>query len=699
VLPLDSAKVARDTQRAATEVRGTEAALALWRRAYAEYVEPNYSLELARGNEAGMSTSFREQVVDTPAAARLQALLSSLRGGSIGIAGPRGAGKTTLIHGWCGRAGRTLGARKVLPVLTSAPVDYQTRDFLLHLFATLCQAVVVHVAGSAGGPLGPSHPASGVNAASVRQPPAADDAGQREWLAHLWLAGGASALLSLLLVLLAVGLGIDVAGHKRAAAAAAAAASAPASSPVSAGASSPTAASAPASAATLTSTPTTASTTASTTAPTTPSDSQPSLNDVLAILAITPGSLLSAGLLLGAAGGALLLLVRLRVLALRRQGVLPAPVAAEEAGKSRTLDPASALVRVFKRWYQHLQALRAPEAASAQDPLVREAWHWLREIKFQQTWTTGSSGALKTPLGVEAGISQARQMAQAQLTLPEIADAFVAFVTRIAQTGAWTVMIGIDELDKIESDEKAQRFLNDIKVVFGARDVFFLVSVSENAMSQFERRGLPFRDAFDSAFDEVVAVRHLDFRSAALMLGERKIGLPVPFQALCWVMSGGLARELVRSVRKLTQALPADGSAAPLAVVLETLLRQELAGKARAVVHAAEQMPPTPASVELLRRVDELTVLEQLDAAALVHAHRELLALAAAPGHLAQKVPTKPPPPRAGWPLSWLPMCCFWSACVAFLSPPSSRRRGWTMHCKSMVCTKTGSACCPVACA
>jgi ABC-type polar amino acid transport system ATPase subunit len=109
------------------------------------------------------------------------------------------------------------------------------------------------------------------------------------------------------------------------------------------------------------------------------------------------------------------------------------------------------------------------------------------------------------------------------------------------------------ELDKIESDEKAQRFLTDIKVVFRAFNVFYLISVSENAMSQFERRGLRFREAFGSAFDEVVAVDYFDFDTSRHMLTDRVLGLPMQFHALCHVLSGGLARELMRTARDLVE--------------------------------------------------------------------------------------------------------------------------------------------------
>jgi len=48
---------------------------------------------------------------------------------------------------------------------------------------------------------------------------------------------------------------------------------------------------------------------------------------------------------------------------------------------------------------------------------------------------------------------------------------------------------------------------------------------------------LPFRDAFDSAFDDVVVIKHLKFKDARRLLDERILRLPVQFQALCHVLS------------------------------------------------------------------------------------------------------------------------------------------------------------------
>ena len=68
------------------------------------------------------------QIVRTPSA-------------SVGISGIRGIGKSTLIRWLCterdpGRKLPTLG------IYLTAPVEYDARDFLVHLYITLCKAVL-----------------------------------------------------------------------------------------------------------------------------------------------------------------------------------------------------------------------------------------------------------------------------------------------------------------------------------------------------------------------------------------------------------------------------------------------------------------------------------------------------------------------------------------------------------------------------
>jgi hypothetical protein len=98
--------------------------------------------------------------IPTRIESELAGLLDRLDGASIGVAGPRGAGKSTLIRGYCDEADSStdglnvigwsslLGAGLLerswgdLRCMVTAPVDYVARDFVLHLFATFCGAVI-----------------------------------------------------------------------------------------------------------------------------------------------------------------------------------------------------------------------------------------------------------------------------------------------------------------------------------------------------------------------------------------------------------------------------------------------------------------------------------------------------------------------------------------------------------------------------
>jgi hypothetical protein len=134
------------------------------------------------------------------------------------------------------------------------------------------------------------------------------------------------------------------------------------------------------------------------------------------------------------------------------------------------------------------------------------------------------------------GVTGSTEIAQAPLYLPEIVEMFRAFVAEAASLGP--VVIGIDELDKMSSEEHAASFLNDIKAIFGIDNCYFLISVSDDAVARFERRGIPVRDVFDSALDEILRLVPLSFRQASASLAERVVGLPIPFRALCYCLSG-----------------------------------------------------------------------------------------------------------------------------------------------------------------
>ncbi|MFI6098460.1 hypothetical protein ACIA8G_23140 [Lentzea sp. NPDC051213] len=68
-----------------------------------------------------------------------------LNGGSFALAGPRGAGKTSLLKAFCQGAYRRPEEPLDLAIMVAAPVDYVPREFVLHLYARTCRAVISYM--------------------------------------------------------------------------------------------------------------------------------------------------------------------------------------------------------------------------------------------------------------------------------------------------------------------------------------------------------------------------------------------------------------------------------------------------------------------------------------------------------------------------------------------------------------------------
>lgn len=226
------------------------------------------------------------------------------------------------------------------------------------------------------------------------------------------------------------------------------------------------------------------------------------------------------------------------------------------------------------------------------DPLRQAARDLLLGLTYQQTFARGWSGTVKLPVGVEGGLTSTTTMMDRPLSYPELVARLNDFLKQASVS--LRIVIGIDEMDKIESDELANKFLNDLKAVFGLENCFWLVSVSQNAMSAFERRGLPFRDVFDSSFDVIVEVDYLDLDDSKLLLQRRAIGMNVPFLCLCHCLSGGLPRDLIRVARELLERSRVRGASQELTDLTRALITADMDRKLRAIEIAAAEVAPEP---------------------------------------------------------------------------------------------------------
>lgn len=228
----------------------------------------------------------------------------------------------------------------------------------------------------------------------------------------------------------------------------------------------------------------------------------------------------------------------------------------------------------------------------------------LDTIHYLRSHTSGWSGKVTLPLRSEAAWSRSVLRERRPQTYPELVTALCEFLGAYAadtHRRAPATIIAIDELDKISSAERAQQFINEIKSIFGAPGTQFLVSVSEDALASFERRGLPVRDAFDSAFDEIVRVDHLSLTDTTELVKSRVIGLPEPFTWLTHCMTGGLPRDVKRTARAMIALAEPGDAPMNLDTVCAALVGDDLARKSHAFQLACREIGDAPEVTTFIR--------------------------------------------------------------------------------------------------
>jgi hypothetical protein len=114
-------------------------------------------------------------------------------------------------------------------------------------------------------------------------------------------------------------------------------------------------------------------------------------------------------------------------------------------------------------------------------------------------------------------------------------------------------VICVDELDKLPTPEKLIEAINNLKELFHIQGVHFVVSVSIDALKAFERRGLPSRDAFDSAFDTIIDVGRLTIGESVDVITSRATVFHPALAYYCHAWAGGLPRDLLRTARRFVE--------------------------------------------------------------------------------------------------------------------------------------------------
>lgn len=209
---------------------------------------------------------------------------------------------------------------------------------------------------------------------------------------------------------------------------------------------------------------------------------------------------------------------------------------------------------------------------------VRQLWREARDadeaVRYLETLSKSDEIATQAKVLMWKR-GKSRSIAQLPLSEPALVGLLERLVERVREADL-SLVVGIDELDKMASDEKAEAFFTNLKVLFPIQECSFLLTVSTQAWSQFARRGLPIRDVFDSSLDAIVSVKPLSLRDSRRVLRRRFSRISDCQVLLCHLITGGLPRDLLRVARQLGNLAQVHQGVTDFAGLLHEFLTQEL---------------------------------------------------------------------------------------------------------------------------
>jgi KAP family P-loop domain len=179
----------------------------------------------------------------------------------------------------------------------------------------------------------------------------------------------------------------------------------------------------------------------------------------------------------------------------------------------------------------------------------RDAERLALRLTYAETISSQTEGSVSWS-GVGLKRSGGRSLSSLPLTEGALIFEIKTLADKLARSG-YRIVIGIDEMDKLESGQATDEFLNSVKQLFAIKECSFIVSVSTSAWAKFVRRGINLRDALDSSLDAIESVGALDFREVRSLILHRRVEMRDSQTLLCYILSGGLPREAMRFARAL----------------------------------------------------------------------------------------------------------------------------------------------------
>jgi hypothetical protein len=222
-------------------------------------------------------------------------------------------------------------------------------------------------------------------------------------------------------------------------------------------------------------------------------------------------------------------------------------------------------------------------------PVVRLAHEAIRDL----TWEIEQGQKTKNILKIAGDLfgfedEDSLTLKRRSYTHPDLVADFRRMLNEFS-TGrlAERFVILIDELDKLSSRDELINAVNGLKDLFHIPGVHFIVSVSNDALASFEQRGMPARDAFDSAFDTIVSAERLKLEESLKVISSRAAGFPVILGVFCHAWSGGLPRDLLRAARRCVEIQRPRKEALRVIEIIRSIVVADLTATLMGVVQNA----------------------------------------------------------------------------------------------------------------
>jgi hypothetical protein len=220
-----------------------------------------------------------------------------------------------------------------------------------------------------------------------------------------------------------------------------------------------------------------------------------------------------------------------------------------------------------------LAIVSALQAGRPSGRLAREATALRERIRYTTALKYATEADVSAGNRIAGTLKQSREKSldERPTTVASLVFDFRRLAALIVAATGQRLVIGIDELDKLDNPETAHALLRDIKGIFEISGVFFLVAVSEEAATALELGPLQGkgRSEFNSSFYTVIELPPLGPDKIGEIAQTRGVLLNRSGEQLLCLLSTGNWRELIRMADGWPQPLEHDESEAGVTAQLQ----------------------------------------------------------------------------------------------------------------------------------